>query len=163
MNKLWTEDNDEIIRLYWGREPLQIIADRINVNQRSKAKPGKRSHWCGLGSVGHRAHKLGLCSAAERDAAIKEARRRPSIPAKLRKEVLARDRNRCLKCRSTKSLQMDHIYPVRFGGETSADNLQTLCRRCNRKKSIKIVDYRSGRPKYSDFPLNKEVRRKQDR
>ena len=34
-------------------------------------------------------------------------------------------------------LEVDHIVPVSKGGKTEADNLQTLCWRCNRSKSNK--------------------------
>jgi hypothetical protein len=65
------------------------------------------------------------------------ARRR--IPDRLRTAVLLRDGSRCRKCRTTLSLEVDHIIPVSKGGETEELNLQTLCRRCNRRKSKKLV------------------------
>lgn len=37
-------------------------------------------------------------------------------------------------------LECDHIIPLARGGETRMDNLQTLCRECNRRKGIKIAD-----------------------
>ena len=36
-------------------------------------------------------------------------------------------------------LEVDHIIPVSEGGESSADNLQTLCWRCNRIKGKKTI------------------------
>ena len=36
-------------------------------------------------------------------------------------------------------LEIDHIIPVAKGGCTEEDNLQTLCWKCNRAKSDKIV------------------------
>lgn len=36
-------------------------------------------------------------------------------------------------------LEIDHIIPVARGGETVEDNLQTLCWKCNRAKSDKII------------------------
>ena len=36
-------------------------------------------------------------------------------------------------------LEIDHIIPVAKGGETVEDNLQTLCWKCNRAKSDKII------------------------
>ena len=35
---------------------------------------------------------------------------------------------------------IDHIIPVAKGGCTTEDNLQTLCWKCNRAKSDKIVE-----------------------
>lgn len=35
-------------------------------------------------------------------------------------------------------LECDHIIPIAKGGETTMDNLQTLCTECNRKKGISM-------------------------
>ena len=61
------------------------------------------------------------------------------IPDSMRVAVLLRDGARCRKCRSATQLEMDHIIPVSKGGKTEESNLQTLCRRCNRAKSRKLV------------------------
>jgi len=36
------------------------------------------------------------------------------------------------------NLECDHIIPLARGGETSMDNLQTLCKKCNRKKATSV-------------------------
>lgn len=62
---------------------------------------------------------------------------RQPIPRKLRHEVFKRDGYRCRECGSSKdetSLEIDHIVPVAKGGTNDIDNLQTLCRECNRMK-----------------------------
>ena len=61
------------------------------------------------------------------------------VPDGLRLAVLLRDGGRCRKCRRAIQLEMDHIIPVSKGGNTEESNLQTLCRRCNRAKSRKLV------------------------
>lgn len=61
-----------------------------------------------------------------------------SIPKKLRDQVFERDGYKCLKCGSVRLLQADHVFPESKGGETSFENLQTLCKRCNLKKGSKI-------------------------
>lgn len=38
------------------------------------------------------------------------------------------------------NLECDHIIPLARGGETTMDNLQTLCKECNRKKGIKVPE-----------------------
>ena len=61
------------------------------------------------------------------------------IPDSMRAKVLLRDGARCRKCRTAVNLEVDHIIPVSKGGKTEESNLQTLCRRCNRRKWKKLV------------------------
>jgi hypothetical protein len=61
------------------------------------------------------------------------------VPDHVRAAVLVRDGGRCRKCRRAINLEMDHIVPVSKGGKTEESNLQTLCRRCNRRKWKKLV------------------------
>jgi HNH endonuclease len=61
------------------------------------------------------------------------------VPDGMRAAVLVRDGGRCRRCRRAINLEMDHIVPVSKGGKTEEGNLQTLCRRCNRVKSRKLV------------------------
>src|SRR6266852_9397815 len=61
------------------------------------------------------------------------------VPDGMRAAVLVRDGGRCRRCRRAINLEMDHIVPLSKGGKTEESNLQTLCRRCNRTKSRKLV------------------------
>jgi len=61
------------------------------------------------------------------------------VPDSMRATVLVRDGGRCRKCGRSSNLEIDHIVPVSRGGQTQELNLQTLCRRCNRAKSKKLV------------------------
>lgn len=64
---------------------------------------------------------------------------------KLREYIKTRDHFSCCNCgNSTQNepnllLEIDHIIPVSKGGYTVESNLQTLCWRCNRSKSDKIM------------------------
>lgn len=68
----------------------------------------------------------------------------PREPSKsLRYDVLKRDNFKCVICGKSPSttpnieLHIDHIIPYSLGGETTIDNLQTLCSECNLGKSNK--------------------------
>ena len=64
------------------------------------------------------------------------------IPTSVRVDVLKRDNYRCVFCGATSKqtqLQIDHIIPVAKGGSNRIDNLQTLCKDCNRGKSDRII------------------------
>ncbi len=64
---------------------------------------------------------------------------RGKVSNKLRFAIYARDGHRCRKCgRKTDDLEIDHIIPIAKGGKTTYNNLQTLCRYCNKKKGADI-------------------------
>lgn len=71
---------------------------------------------------------------------------RTLMTKKLREFIKARDHFTCCNCGNSTSmepnllLEIDHIIPVSKGGRTVEDNLQTLCWKCNRSKSNKIMD-----------------------
>lgn len=60
---------------------------------------------------------------------------------RLRYLVMMRDQCRCKCCGKSPAtdpgveLEIDHIVPWSKGGETTLENLQTLCKQCNRGKS----------------------------
>lgn len=62
---------------------------------------------------------------------------RARISEEMRNRIYARDGYKCLKCGSKDRLCLDHIKPFVNGGETTEENLQTLCRSCNSKKGAK--------------------------
>lgn len=63
------------------------------------------------------------------------------VNLRLRFRVLQRDNFRCKLCGASPAtdssvvLHVDHIIPFSKGGETTLDNLQTLCSKCNLGKS----------------------------
>lgn len=70
---------------------------------------------------------------------------RTLMTRKLREFIKERDHFTCCNCGNSTSiepnllLEIDHIVPVSKGGRTVEDNLQTLCWKCNRAKSNKIM------------------------
>ena len=71
-------------------------------------------------------------------------RARESIPSETKKQVYQRDSYTCLLCgvigegithtEKIKGLEIDHIKPHAAGGDSSLENLQVLCRKCNNSK-----------------------------
>ncbi len=57
-----------------------------------------------------------------------------------RPRILERDGYGCVRCDSTDRLEIDHILPLARGGGNEDDNLQTLCRPCNRRKWAFLPD-----------------------
>jgi hypothetical protein len=76
------------------------------------------------------------------DGAESTAERWPSryIGRELKAKVLDRDNTRCVYCGSTEDLEIDHIIPVSKGGESILENLQVLCRPCNRRKRASVSE-----------------------
>ena len=58
-----------------------------------------------------------------------------TIPAAVKSYVWHRDGQRCVYCGSNENLEYDHIIPFSWGGSNSPENVQLLCRTCNRRKS----------------------------
>lgn len=73
------------------------------------------------------------------------AGQRALMTAKLRNYIKRRDDHTCKQCSVSIHaephllLEVDHIVPVSKGGLSAEENLQTLCWRCNRTKSNKLV------------------------
>ena len=59
------------------------------------------------------------------------------IPDEVRAEILASDQT-CESCGSKQNLEVDHIIPVSRGGTSDRENLQALCRSCNRRKHNQV-------------------------
>ena len=70
------------------------------------------------------------------DAAVCEhgGRNTTTIPPRVRREVLARDKHRCQApgCGRTRFLEVHHIVPRQKGGGNRPENLVTLCAACHR-------------------------------
>lgn len=62
---------------------------------------------------------------------------RGKVSNKMRFAVYERDGYKCRHCGKsdlTENLEIDHIKPISKGGKSTYDNLQTLCRSCNKNK-----------------------------
>lgn len=85
---------------------------------------------------------LGVYAFGEPDLAVsaQQARReRAKMTKEFREQVLIKGHRQCVYCGSNLHLEVDHIFPISKGGKTEINNLQVLCRACNRAKGAKIV------------------------
>jgi len=51
-----------------------------------------------------------------------------------KKNVIVRDKHRCVYCGSKEVLTIDHVIPVSRGGKSNFENCVTACKPCNNKK-----------------------------
>ncbi len=76
----------------------------------------------------------------DRARQVAPASNKVPIPQELRWAVFARDDFTCQECGSRELLQADHIDPESKGGETTLENLQTLCKPCNIRKASRMPE-----------------------
>ena len=83
----------------------------------------------------------GIKNKKQRNSTINAKRNTRSISDKLRYQVLKRDNFKCCTCGASPAkdpsveLHIDHIIQWSKGGESTLENLQTLCSKCNLGKS----------------------------
>jgi 5-methylcytosine-specific restriction endonuclease McrA len=80
------------------------------------------------------------------DGPVRPQRIRREVPKEKREKIYKRDGYVCRICRSTTDRDRgdlvptcDHKIPADRGGSPAAENLQTLCTRCNLKKIMTAV------------------------
>ena len=77
-------------------------------------------------------------SAKRKPTKRKPAKRKPAkrkhIPKAVRDAVMERDNYTCVYCASTNNPELDHNEAHANNGSDKIDNLQVLCRSCNRRK-----------------------------
>lgn len=112
-------------QLQYERNKEQIEKDKIKAKLLEKKK--KRE-----------IEKLALQELIDEGEIFPEANKRPPIPKDVVDTVWNRDGGKCVYCGSNEDLHLDHIIPFSKGGDTSVENLQLLCQKCNLEKSNKI-------------------------
>lgn len=66
--------------------------------------------------------------------------KKKKIGQTLRMKVYERDGFACVTCGVQTNLTLDHIKPEVLGGESTLENLQTMCKSCNSKKGARYVE-----------------------
>jgi HNH endonuclease len=62
------------------------------------------------------------------------------ISDEVKRAVWVRDNGKCRSCGSDENIEYDHIHPVSKGGNSEIDNIQLLCRPCNRAKRTRLQE-----------------------
>lgn len=62
------------------------------------------------------------------------------ISDKTKRAVWERDGGKCCACASVLDIEYDHKHPVSKGGNSEIENVQLLCRPCNRKKRSQTAE-----------------------
>jgi hypothetical protein len=84
------------------------------------------------------------------------------IPDAIKRMAWERDQGKCKKCGSVENIEYDHVHPVSKGGNSELDNIQLLCRPCNRSKRVSIAT-RAQQPSDDSRSLEKENIDKRER
>lgn len=73
---------------------------------------------------------------AKRDGAVGEITLQEWLALRTRYQ------NRCAACGQQAKLEIDHIIPLKVGGDNFITNIQPLCHACNTRKRQQTTDYR---------------------
>ncbi len=79
-------------------------------------------------------YAIGRIKSAKRRPAKRKPAKRKHIPKAVRDAVMERDNYTCVYCGSTNNPELDHNEAHANDGSDDIDNLQVLCRSCNRRK-----------------------------
>lgn len=146
--RLWRKKNP-------GRDA--VTAKRYRRNNPEKVRASREKYVKNNPDIIRRAQ---MTRDKNKHADIKRRRRRKKLAAEgafTQKEFLelcAIFKNKCLRCGGSfdiggqYGLVADHIIPLSKGGSDYIFNIQCLCGTCNRKKHIKIIDYRTFIPSF---------------
>lgn len=66
--------------------------------------------------------------------------KKKKIGQSTRMKVYERDGFKCVTCGTQQNLTLDHIKPEVLGGESTIENLQTMCKSCNSRKGARYVE-----------------------
>ena len=78
--------------------------------------------------------------------AARKSESRRHVPAAVRRDVVARDGERCSfvsddgrRCEETGFLELDHVVPVAWGGEPTVEGVRVLCRSHNQFEARRVL------------------------
>jgi hypothetical protein len=121
-----------------ARRPRTTDMERYGMPVSSKTIMVRFGTWKkALGATARAMEKVG---STKPEAAPPPEPVKRDVSVGKRFEVLKRDSYTCMICRKPGGeLEVDHIIPVSRGGASTMDNLQTVCRDCNRGKGDRLM------------------------
>lgn len=117
-----SDDNEDSSPSHQAEPTTKV---ETNANHQEQIDPTEQK---GKGDISQKSHKTNR-----------------NINLRLRFKVMARDNFKCRICGRSPAtdpaivLHVDHIKPWAKGGETTMENLQTLCSKCNLGKSDLLI------------------------
>jgi hypothetical protein len=131
---------------HYGRQPrLEELALAPSAVSESPYRRSFGSWAAALQAFVDFANATGVPEVIEPTSSAQGAKRGPRDPSlRLRFKVLVRDRFACQGCGASPAttvgveLHIDHILPWSASGQTTLENLRTLCRKCNLGKGALV-------------------------
>jgi hypothetical protein len=74
------------------------------------------------------------------DGGLYRMANKSEISKTLAAKIMERDDRRCCRCGSDEDLTIDHIFPRSMGGSNAETNLRVLCRSCNSKRPVLVMN-----------------------
>ena len=144
-NKFYDDDeflkNIETVWVKIGKQPTRRDMDNKELsNISSNAYLRKYGKWSNALKTFVN-YVNGESSVLVSEKVVKEHKTTRDVNLRIRFIVMKRDNFKCCICGASPAkdpsveLHIDHIVPWSKGGETTIDNLQTLCSKCNLGKS----------------------------
>ncbi len=126
-----TEMMDEAARLLLSTRPDGSVAGRMPVNDSHYQLVAIRDRETGTATLDVDGVPFELDEDENTGPEVPRDERDVPTPPALRRQVLARDRFRCLSCQGRKNLTSHHKKWRRHGGRTVLENEMTTCEDCH--------------------------------
>jgi 5-methylcytosine-specific restriction endonuclease McrA len=128
--------------LNWCRECNRELTREYGREWRRRDYQKNRSKRIAISSAWNRQHPDSV-KARGRVRRARKAGSTEHFTIEQWNELCEQYQNRCLCCGETPPrLEPDHVIPLARGGSDTIDNIQPLCPPCNRKKYVRVIDYR---------------------
>lgn len=138
------EDNSDVLEIDYSEEAVErgeyLRREKIRkeVEKRRRKEIERIKSKIRNNKKQRELEKIAFQELIDEGEIFPESNKRPHIPKDVVDAVWNRDGGKCVYCGSSENLHLDHIIPFSKGGDSSVENLQLLCQKCNLHKSNKI-------------------------